>query len=338
MKAVIIDAPHTMRVTSDVPMPRAGVGQVVVRNTAVGICAGDLYIYQGKNPYARMPAIGGHEIAGYVHEVGAGAAGIAAGEFVVVEPFMGCGQCYACRVGKPNCCKNLQIIGAHVPGGFAEFVAAPATNIHKVPAGLSPTWASFAEPVAIGVQACRRGQVSADDLVLILGAGPIGLALIEVARAKGAHVWVTDISAERLAFAKTLGAETIASDDRLLPTILEMTDGDGMPVVIEATGNEKAMESTVALVAAGGRIVIVGLVAAGKLIALPGLDFTRKELTVVGSRASTQCFPEALHLLATGQIHYPNVATEFSMWDAPQVFAEMDAQPGKVHKGVLMIA
>ena len=258
MKAAIIDAPGTMRVASDVPMPRAGAGQVVVRNKAVGICAGDLYIYQGKNPYARMPAIGGHEIAGYVHEVGAGVTGITEGEFVVVEPFMGCGQCYACRVGKPNCCKNLQIIGAHVPGGFAEFVAAPATNIHKVPAGLSPTWASFAEPVAIGVQACRRGQVSADDFVLILGAGPIGLALIEVARAKDARVLVTDISAERLAFAKTLGAETIASDEKLLPTILEMSDGDGMPVVIEATGNARAMESTVDLVAAGGRIVAAG--------------------------------------------------------------------------------
>jgi threonine dehydrogenase-like Zn-dependent dehydrogenase len=337
MRAAIIDSSHAMHIASDISMPRAGVGQVVVRNKAVGICAGDMYIYQGKNPYAKMPAIGGHEIAGYVHEVGADVSGIAEGEFVVVEPFIGCGKCYACRAGKPNCCKNLQIIGAHVPGGFAECVVAPASNIHKVPAALSPTWASFAEPVAIGVQACRRGQVSADDFVLILGAGPIGLALIEVARARGARVMVTDISAERLAFAKTLGAETIVSDDKLLPTILEMTDGDGMPAVIEATGNAKAMESTVHLVAAGGRVVIVGLVAQGKMIELPGLDLTRKEMTIVGSRASTQCFPESLALLASGKIHYPNVATEFSMWDAPSVFAEMDAQPGKYHKGVLMI-
>jgi threonine dehydrogenase-like Zn-dependent dehydrogenase len=337
MKAAIIDSPHTMHIANDVPVPRAGVGDVVVRNIAVGICAGDMYIYQGKNPYAKMPAIGGHEIAGVVHEVGAGVNNMAEGEFVVVEPFIGCGACYACRVGKPNCCKNLQIIGAHLPGGFAEYVIAPAANIHKVPAGLSPVWASFAEPVAIGVQACRRGQVVADDVVLILGAGPIGLALVEVARAKGARVLVTDISPERLAFAVTLGAEVIPSDDNLLPTILEMTNGDGMPVVIEATGNAKAMESTVSLVAAGGRVVIVGLVAQGKLIELPGLDLTRKEMTIVGSRASTQCFPESLALLASGKIRYPKVATEFSLWDAPHVFAEMDAQPGKYHKGVLVV-
>ena len=337
MQAAIFDAPHEMHLgTWD--RPQAGPHEVVVRTQAAGICAGDMYIWQGKNPYAKYPVIGGHEIAGAVHEIGEGVTGLSVGDEVVVEPFVGCGTCYACRVGKPNCCKNLQIIGVHRPGGFADLVKAPASHIHKVPAGLSPVWASFAEPVAIGVQACRRGQVAADDTVLLLGAGPIGLALIEVAQARGARVLVTDISPERLAFARTLGAETLPSGDLLLPTVLEMTDGDGMPVVIEATGNARAMESTVDLVAAGGRIVIVGLLPQGKLVQFPGLDFTRKEMTVVGSRASTQCFPEALDLLASGKIHYPNVASEFALRDAPAVFAEMSAHPEKYHKGVLVVA
>jgi len=337
MKAAIIDTPQHMYI-GEAPMPRARAGEVVVRNQAVGICAGDMYIYQGKNPYANMPAIGGHEIAGVIHEVGSGVSHLSEGDFVVVEPFIGCGKCYACRVGKANCCKNLQIIGAHRSGGFAEFVLAPASNIHKVPDGLSATWASFAEPVAIGVQACRRGQIQADDFVLVLGAGPIGLALVEVAQANGARVLCTDISPERLVFAQSLGAETIASDENLLAHILEKTNGDGMPVVIEATGSPKAMESTIHLVAAGGRIVIVGLVKAGTMIELPALDITRKEITVVGSRASTQCFPKALALLASGKIRYPKVATEFNMWDAPSVFAEINATPTKYHKGVLKIS
>lgn len=336
MKAAIFDGPHALRV-DDWAMPEPGPGEVVVRNRAVGICAGDMYIWQGKNPYARYPVIGGHEIAGIVHAMGQGVSGLNEGELVVVEPFVGCGTCYACRSGKPNCCKSLQIIGVHRPGGYAEYVKAPAPNIHKVPAGLSPLMASFAEPVAIGVQACRRGAVTRDDFVLVLGAGPIGLALIEVARARGARVLATDISAERLAFAKTLGAETIVSDDKLLPTVLDMTDGDGMPVVIEATGSIKAMESTIDLVAAGGRIVIVGLVKQGMQVQLPGLDFTRKEVTIVGSRASTQCFPEALALLSSGALRYPEVASAFSLWDAPRVFAEMDAAPGKYHKAVLTL-
>jgi len=316
--------------------PQPGPGEVVVTTRAIGICAGDMYIYQGKNPYASYPVIGGHEIAGLVTGVGEGVTGLREGELVVVEPFIGCGKCYPCRVGKRNCCANLQIIGAHRAGGFAERVAAPAQNIHSVPAGMSATVASFAEPVAIGVQACRRGQVGPEDTVLILGAGPIGLALIEVALARGARVFVTDVMPERLAFARTLGAQTLVSDADLRRSVLDLTQGEGMPVVIEATGNVRAMESTVDLVAAGGRIVIVGLVKQGTSVQFPGLDFTRKELTVVGSRASVNCFPEALDLLATGKIHYPAVATEFSLWEAPEVFHELDAQPGKVHKGVLM--
>jgi threonine dehydrogenase-like Zn-dependent dehydrogenase len=255
---------------------------------------------------------------------------------VVVEPFIGCGQCYACRVGRSNCCSRLQIIGAHRPGGFAEVVVAPARLVHQVPDGLSLPTASFAEPIAIAVQACRRGQVAAGDDVLLLGCGPIGLAIIEVARARGARVVACDINPARLAFAASLGAETLPVDDQLLPAVLAQTNGDGMPVVIEATGNPQAMEMTVELVAAAGRIVIVGLVKQGVGITLPGLDFTRKEMTIVGSRASVNCFPEALALLASGAITFPRVATEFSLWDAPAVFAQLAEQPGAVHKAILV--
>jgi 2-desacetyl-2-hydroxyethyl bacteriochlorophyllide A dehydrogenase len=336
MKAAIFDAPEKIRIGEwDAPRPKAG--EVLVKVSATGICAGDMYIYRGSNPYAKYPVIGGHEIAGHVHEVGEGVSGLNAGELVVVEPFIGCGTCYACRAGKPNCCDHLRIIGIHHPGGFAEYVVAPAKNIHKVPAGLSASWASFAEPVAIGVQATRRGEVNAGDTVLILGAGPIGLALIEVAKAKGAAVYVTDIAPERLAFAETLGATALMSDESLLPKVMEITNNEGMPCVIEAAGNAKAMESTVDLVANGGRVVIVGLLKKGQAIQIPGLDLTRKEMTIHGSRASTQCFPEALDLLASGRIRYPEVATEFSLWDAPAVFAEMNAAPAKYHKGVLVV-
>jgi threonine dehydrogenase-like Zn-dependent dehydrogenase len=198
------------------------------------------------------------------------------------------------------------------------------------------TFASFAEPVAIAVQACRRGVVVGGEYVLILGCGPIGLALVEVAKARGARVVATDIAQDRLETAAKLGAETVPSGEKLLATILEQTDGEGAPVVIEATGNPKAMEQTVDLVAPGGRIVIVGLVKQGTMVSLPGLDFTRKEMTVVGSRASVNCFPESLELLASGAITYPQVATEFDLWEAPQVFATLAEKPGSVHKGVLV--
>jgi L-gulonate 5-dehydrogenase len=336
MRAVIFDAVHSAQVGAW-QSPVAGPDDVIVRNAAVGICAGDMYIYQGKNPYARMPIIGGHEICGVVSQVGAHVTAVAPGQLVVVEPFIGCGRCYACRVGKSNCCSALSIIGVHRPGGFAEQVVVPADHVHVVPDGLSPLWASFAEPVAIGVQACRRGSVGPGDRVLILGAGPIGLALVEVAAARGAQVYITDIAEERLAFAASLGATPLPGGAQLLPAVLALTNGEGMPVVIEATGRTAVMAATVDLVAAGGRVVIVGLVKAGAMVELPGLDLTRKEMTIVGSRASVNCFPEALSLLASGAIRYPKVATAFDLWDAPTVFAKLDAAPGKVHKGVFML-
>jgi threonine dehydrogenase-like Zn-dependent dehydrogenase len=302
---------------------------------AAGICAGDMYFYLGKNPYAVYPQICGHEIAGIVTELGEGVTGLEPGAPVVVEPFIGCGTCYPCRVGKSNCCMNLRIIGVHQPGGYAEYLTAPANLVHKVPPGLSMTFASFAEPVAIGVQACRRGDVGA-EYVLVLGCGPIGLAVIEVAKARGAHIVATDVVPERLETAAKFGAKTLPADDNLLQTILDQTNGEGAPVVIEATGSPKAMEQTVELVAAGGRIVILGLLKQGVTVTLPGLDFTRKEMTVAGSRASVNCFPEALELLANGSITYPQVAAEFDLWDAPQVFADLAENPGLVHKGVLV--
>ena len=335
MRAALINAPFDMTVAGW-QTPRPGRGEILVAPRAIGICAGDMYIYQGKNPYAAYPAIGGHEIAGVVVELGEGVDGPAPGAAVVVEPFLGCGECYACRVGKSNCCRNLRIIGAHLPGGYAEYVTAPATHVHIVPEGLSLFDASFVEPVAIGMQGCRRGQVAAGEDVLILGCGPIGLALIEVARARGAHPVAVDVLPDRLETAAQFGAETRPAGDDLLDWVLERTNGDGMPVVIEATGNTAAMEQTVDLVAAGGRIVILGLVKQGVTVTLLGLDFTRKEMTVVGSRASVDCFPEALDLLASGQISYPKIATQFDLWDAPAVFADLAAHPGNVHKGVLM--
>lgn len=334
MQTVLLSAPRTMAVTQR-ETPHPGPGEVLVRVTAAGVCAGDLYLYQGKSPYAVYPVVCGHEISGVVAALGDGVGGPAPGTPVVVEPFIGCGRCYPCRVGKSNCCVRLQIIGLHHPGGFAEAVVAPFANVHSIPAGVTPVFASFAEPVAIAVQATRRGAITADEAVVILGCGPIGLALIEVVKARGAHPIAVDILPARLETAAELGAQTRMAGEHLPDQILEMTGGEGVPVVIEATGNTKAMEQTVALVASGGRIVIVGLAPKGVQVAFPGLDFTRKEMTIVGSRASVNCFPEALALLAAGRITYPRKATTFSMWDAPEVFSRLDHSPGAIHKAVL---
>jgi L-gulonate 5-dehydrogenase len=335
MKAAIFDAPREMRLT-EWPTPAPGPDEVVIAVKAAGICAGDLYIYSGKNPYTQYPVIGGHEICGTVVTAGKNVEPLDRNRLVVVEPFLSCGACYPCRVGKPNCCANLQIIGVHRPGGFAEYVLAPASHVHPVPAGIAASTACFAEPITIGIHACQRGQISAGEYVIVLGCGPIGLAIIEVALHRGAQVVASDLLSSRLEIAQRLGAQTIHPDDALTEKVLAQTRGEGAPVVVEATGSPKVMQSTVDLVAAGGRIVIVGLVGKGVDVSFPGLEFTRKELSILGSRTETGCFPEALTLLADGKIKYPEIATEFDLWSAPAVFADLVQNSSKIHKGVLV--
>lgn len=335
MKAVIVDAPFQIRI-GEWEEPRPAGREVLIAPVAVGICAGDMYFYLGKNPYAVYPQICGHEIAGAVVTTGKEVTDLPAGTPVVVDPFLGCGHCYPCRIGKSNCCVNLKILGVHIPGGYAEYVTAPAGHVHRVPEGLSTRSASFAEPVAIGVQACRRGRVGSEDRVLVLGCGPIGLALIEVARAQGAAVFACDIVAERLEIARRLGAETVIADSGLEQRVMEWSDGEGMPVVMEATGNPEVLTKASDLVAAGGRVVVLSLFKQDQMIPMSGLDFTRKELTIVGSRASVGSIPEALDLLNSGKISYPEISTEFDLWDAPQVFSRLAKNPGEVHKAVLV--
>jgi L-gulonate 5-dehydrogenase len=333
MRAAIFDEPHKIRL-DERERPRPEAGEVLVRVGAAGLCAGDLYIYLGKNPYVTFPRVGGHEIAGTIEAWGPGTSGLAVGSSVVVDPFIGCGKCYACRVGKPNCCANLRIIGVHRDGGFADYVIAPQDTLVPVPAGLSAYEASFAEPVAIAVQACRRGEVTKEDAVLILGAGPIGLAMVEVVRARGAKVYVTDIAKDRLETAEQLGGIPIEAGPGLLDRVMTITHSEGMPVVIEATGAVSAIEQTFELVAAGGRIVIVGLVKKGTPVSFPGLDITRKEVTLLGSRASTNCMAESLSLIASDKIKYPGIGSRFDLKEAPEIFAKLGQNPAALHKAV----
>jgi len=335
MKALVINKPFDMEV-KNCNDPQLAPGEVLLQVSASGICAGDLYYYMGKNPYATYPQICGHEISGIVMAVGLNVSAVKVGTRVVVEPFISCGKCYPCRIGKNNCCANLSIIGVHKPGGYADLVAVPASHVYEVPDNLDLSKAALAEPVTIALHACYRGEVQADEQVLIAGCGPIGIFCIEVARAKGAKVYACDINRNRLRIAEELGAVTFLSDDSFIENIFDHTNGEGFPVVIEATGVPDVMSQTVDMVAAGGRIVIAGLVKKGIKVPFEGLDFTRKELTILGTRTEINCFPEALALLAENKIKFADLSTHINMWDAPGIFSQLNEHPGIIHKGLLI--
>ncbi|HZQ09213.1 MAG TPA: alcohol dehydrogenase catalytic domain-containing protein [Anaerolineae bacterium] len=339
MRAAIMYGPHEMGI-GEWETPEPGADEVVVAVRAAGVCSGDMAYYGGKfsSKFAQIeyPRVSGHEIAGVVASIGERVENVQVGTPVAVEPVISCGTCYPCRIGKTNCCMRMRMIGGNVAGGFAEYVAAPAKNVHPVPAGLSMALAACTEPTAIAVHACHRGNVAAGEYVLVLGCGPIGLAVIEVARARGAHVVATDLLPERLQIAEQLGAATVMGGKDLAQTILAQTNGEGAPVVIEVVGIPPVIEQAFELVAPGGRVVIVGAVKDGTTVSSDGRGWTGKEMTVLGSRNSVNCFPETMELLASGAVRYPTLAVEYSMWDAPKVLAEMYENPASTLKAILI--
>src|SRR5699024_6803767 len=168
----------------------------------VGICGSDMHIYHGTNPLATYPRIVGHEVAGEVIAVGSHVTKLAPGDSVVVEPIRSCGECYACRSGRPNVCKEVSVFGVHEDGGMREFIVLPEKQLHPVDSHIDWDEAVLAEPYTIGAQATWRGNVQEGKTVLIQGAGPIGITNLKMAKLLGATVMISDLTNERLAFAK----------------------------------------------------------------------------------------------------------------------------------------
>ncbi len=337
MKAAVAYAPRDLRL-EDVPEPQFGPTDVLLDVRTVGICGSDVHLFRGDHPYRVFPMIYGHEFAATVRAVGADVVNLEPGTPVVVEPLIACGTCYPCRVGRHNCCTTLQVLGVHRNGGLAQAVVVPAQRVYPVPTDLDPHVATLCEPFSIGMQAVARGGIDSADRVVVLGAGPIGLTVLAIAKQRGAAVAVVDLLQSRLELARTFGADVLingAHDDEL-HTVLDWTGGDGASVVVEATGNVRAMESTVDLVAAAGRIVLVGVTT--KPITLPGVEFTRKELTILGSRNNASRFGDAVQFVTE---HHHAVAAmitqHFVFDDVVQAFELADTQPDHVCKIVIDI-
>jgi L-gulonate 5-dehydrogenase len=296
MRAAVTRGPFDV-VVEEAPAPTPGAGEALVRVERVGICGSDLSLYKGTHPYRSYPRIQGHEASGVVVAFGNGSDGrLSVGDRVAVEPLLPCGECYPCRIGRRNCCTRLRVIGAHVDGMFRELVALPLFTLY--PAGdLEPDLAALAEPVSIAVQAVARGEVTAADRVLVMGAGPIGTGICLAAVDRGARVTVVDKIPTRLAIARAFGAErTVNADDEDVAAAAQSwTEGDGPSVVVDAVGAPAVIRRCCELVASAGRVVVVGL--SEQEVNLPILDFTRKEMTILGSRNNAGRFGEAVDLV-----------------------------------------
>ncbi len=340
MKAVMITEPGKLTI-ADVPNPkRENPGDVLIKVTRGSICGSDVGIYKGTNSLATYPRIIGHEFGGVVEETGSACGNVKAGDLVAVDPVRVCGHCFACRNGRQNVCNTLEVTGVHRDGGFAEYVVAPASRVHKIdPSVIDKDLVCFVEPYSIGVQVNHRGRVAKNDRVLVMGCGPIGLCIMQDAKARGAMVLMSDILDSRLEEAKKMGADRVVNVAKadLREAVNEFASPEGMPVIIDAVCSVASFPLALDLACPAGRVVPLGLLSTPSQVA--SVAIVKKELDVIGSRLSNNRFPEVIESMANGWYNPERLCTQvFKFSEARQAFDLILEHPEKVIKVVLDFA
>lgn len=303
MKTVRLEAPGILSLVEtgapEAPLP----GEALVRVRRVGVCGTDLHAFGGNQPFFTYPRVLGHELGVEVVSVGAGVANVRPGDLCSVEPYMNCQQCIACRRGKPNCCRELRVLGVHVDGGMREEIAVPARKLHPS-ATLAFDQLALVETLAIGCHAVGRASLERGEFALVVGAGPIGLAVMQFATEAGARVVALDVNSGRLDFCrKALGVPHAinAADGPPLESLLRITGGDLPTAVFDATGSSKSMTEAFNYPAPGGKLVFVGLFQGDVTFNDP--NFHRRELTLLASRnAPPADFTRIIQLIESGRI------------------------------------
>jgi 2-desacetyl-2-hydroxyethyl bacteriochlorophyllide A dehydrogenase len=319
------------------PTPYRGEGEALVRPLRVGICGTDYHIYEGKHPFLEYPRVMGHELAVEVLAAPAGS-GFDPGEICVVNPYISCGSCIACRAGKPNCCVRIAVLGVHRDGGMATLLSLPASNLVKSE-GLGVDACAAVEFLAIGAHAVRRSKASAGQRALVIGAGPIGLGVGIFSALSGAAVTMMDLDAARLAVAEEIvGAQTIVADDAALDAAAALTGGDGFDIVFDATGNARSMQNGFTFVAHGGTYVLVSVVKSQ--ISFEDPDFHRKEMSLLGSRnAISEDFQRVIAAIAAGRVPIDKLITHrTTLADAARDLPVWATQKHGLIKAVIEIA
>ncbi|WP_221567039.1 zinc-binding alcohol dehydrogenase family protein [Alkalihalobacillus sp. TS-13] len=338
MKAIQVSEPGNISVVEVEEPELAGSNEVKIRMRAMGICGSDMHILHGENPFASYPRIIGHEVAGEVMEVGDSVSRVGVGDKVVVEPMTSCGTCYACRQGRPNVCVNVEVYGVHREGGGREIMSIPDHLVHKVDDRLDWSEIALIEPFTIGAQSVYRGDVKEDDMVFIIGAGPIGLCCLKVAKEAGAKVAISDFNEERLAFAEKWGADFTVNpgEGSVVNQVLDWTEGMGANVVIDAVGLPQTVEQAIEVTSVAARVVLLGFHSSPSQI--PQVDITKKELTICGSRLQTDRFPKVVELFNTLKFDVKDlVSHEFSINDTEKAFKLMESPPSSVRKVIIKL-
>lgn len=332
MKTVLLKQPGEIGI-SEIEKTSRRENEVLLKVRSAGICGSDIGAYKGVNPLVSYPRIIGHEIAGEVVEVAADEKTFRVGDRVILEPYVYCGQCYPCSIGHTNCCENLTVRGVHIEGGMAEYVSHPRHLLHKVPEDIPWHLIPMAEPLVIAMHAVKQAEVKAGEHVAITGAGQIGLLAAQYALTLGALPIVVDPVDERLALATRLGVPHVINpvSQDAVAQIKAITRARMAEAAIEASGAASAIRAMVDYVAYAGRIALVGWPKSD--IPMPTALFTKKELTIRGSRNSVGQFPESLRLIAEGKVDVAALLTKtVSLEETPATVVDIAEHPERYLK------
>ena len=327
MKAVACLAPGQLSLI-DRPEPALpGTGEALVAVAHVGICGTDYHIFEGKHPYLAYPRVMGHEVSGTVVAVGDGVA-VSPGTEVIVNPYIACGICIACRQGKPNCCVTISVLGVHRDGAMCGHILVPAANLYPTD-GLPLRLAAAVEFLAIGAHAVRRSLAGPGTPALVIGAGPIGLGTAIFAQIAGQNVVLTDTSQARLEMAASGLGFAVAEPEK--------TSGDAFGVVYDATGNAASMQAAFGRVAHGGALVLVSVVTADITFSDP--EFHKREMMLVGSRnALAEDFSHVAGAIKAGLVPMDRIFTHrTTLADAPRDIARWATDKTGLIKAVIDI-
>jgi threonine dehydrogenase-like Zn-dependent dehydrogenase len=329
----------------DVEDVHPGPGEVAVAADFVGLCGTDLHVFLGecedRVPY---PAILGHEFGGRIAELGEGADGLREGDRVVVDPVFPCGECPLCQAGRFNTCLDLDVLGIDCAGAMAERVIVDTANVHSLPETVEPPHAVMAELYSVAVHSSRITRIETGDIVVIIGAGRLGLSLLDVMRRSGAASIVSvDIVDARLAIARELGADEVVNAVEADPVeaVQRMTDGLGADKVVEAVGHARPVEGrkppmymACQMLRPGGQITAMGQ--GGSEEPFFWRPFVLKEATVVSSRLNLGDTPRALALMAGGELHPDHIITHtIGPGEVQHGFEMMESDPAGTVKVVV---
>ena len=334
MKAVVVKEPHKIEIEErEIPVIKTP-DEVLIKVKAGGICGSDVHIYHGTSSVATYPRVIGHEIVGEIISVGNHVTNWSVGNRVIVDPVINCGQCYQCRIGRKNVCSNLKVRSVHVDGGYQEYIVVPQESIYLIPENIPWEEAILIEPFTVAEQVCSRAEITADDLVFIMGAGPVGLSILKMAKLRGATCFISDIVEKRLEFAKTQGADAILNvrNVDVKEEILKLTEGLGATVVIDSVCNVKSFEQALTYVCSAGRVITLGF--SSEPSAINQFSITAREIDVRGSRLHNNKFPVVIDYFKTGKLDVTNWITHryhfTEIREALRIIENPEIEKGKV--------